>query len=390
MSYLDLLTLSGKNVLRAGNRTILCVLAICIGIASVSAVLSLGMAAGNTVQGELDRIGIDGVVFYPKTGYCITDEVVDCVAQMKNVSAVMPLTIVSGTVTLRNVRSNAGILGIDASLDDIFQLDVLYGTLPSAQQIRTGEKIVVIDEELARKAYQRENIIGKELTVTVKGISEKMKICAVIRSQSASLSMLLGSQLPYLVYLPYTALSEMSHTIQNDKLMVSLESEEKESVDHIQTILNRRFEGSYQYENLNQYLDSFDTIMNTISFFISGIAGISVIVGGLGVMNAMVSAVETRTREIGIYRALGAKKRMIVQNFVLEAILLCLTGGIFGMIVSRLSVFLIEHLLNFKIMFQWNIVFVGLGLSVACGVLFGIMPAIRAAQLDPIKAIRTE
>lgn len=107
-------------------------------------------------------------------------------------------------------------------------------------------------------------------------------------------------------------------------------------------------------------------------------------------MNAMVSAVETRTREIGIYRALGAKKRMIVQNFVLEAILLCLTGGIFGMIVSRLSVFLIEHLLNFKIMFQWNIVFVGLGLSVACGVLFGIMPAIRAAQLDPIKAIRTE
>lgn len=390
MCYLDILTLSGKNVWRAGNRTLLCILAICIGIASVSAVLSLGVAAGNTVQGELDRIGIDGIVFYPKTGYRVTNDVVDAVKQMNGVSAAMPLAIVSGTVTLRNIRSLAGILGIDDSLHEVFHLEVIHGSLPSPQQIRSGEKIVVIDEEFAQKAYQRTNVVGKTLRVTVNGISEKMEICAVIRSQSASISTLLGGQLPYLIYLPHTTLAEMSGSVTADKLVVSMRVEDQASVDNIQNKLNRQFEGTYQYENLNHYLDSFHVIMDAISLLISGIAGISVIVGGIGVMNSMVSAVETRTREIGIYRALGAKKRTILQTFVLEAVLLCLSGGICGITLSKLSIHIIEVLLKIEIQFQWNVVIASLGLSVICGILFGMMPAMRAARLDPIKAIRSE
>ena len=368
----------------------LCVLAICIGIASVSVILSLGLAAGNAVQGELERIGVDGVVFYPKTSDSISDEVISCLKEMENVSSVMSLAIASGNVTLRNVRTSAGILGIDESLADIFHLEVLHGTLPNAQQIRSGEKIVVIDEELAQKAYQRTNVIGKKMTVTVKGVSEKMEICAVIRSQSANISMFLGSQLPHLLYMPYTTLTEMNHTIQVDKIMISLGSKAENVIDDIQKALNRRFEGDFQYENLNQYLDSFNTIMNTISLLISGIAGISVVVGGLGVMNSMVSAVETRTREIGIYRALGAKKRNIIENFILEAILLCLAGGICGITLSVISVHLIEVFIKRQIVFQWNVMTISLGLSIICGVLFGMMPAIRAARLDPIKAIRSE
>ncbi|MBQ8039958.1 MAG: ABC transporter permease [Lachnospiraceae bacterium] len=390
MLHLDLLVLSGKNVLRAGNRTMLCVLAICIGIASVSVILSLGLAAGNAVQGELERIGVDGVVFYPKTSDSISDEVISCLKEMENVSSVMSLAIASGNVTLRNVRTSAGILGIDESLADVFHLEVLHGTLPNAQQIRSGEKIVVIDEELAQKAYQRTNVIGKKMTVTVKGVSEKMEICAVIRSQSANISMFLGSQLPHLLYMPYTTLTEMNHTIQVDKIMISLGSKAENVIDDIQKALNQRFEGDFQYENLNQYLDSFNTIMNTISLLISGIAGISVVVGGLGVMNSMVSAVETRTREIGIYRALGAKKRNIIENFILEAILLCLAGGICGITLSVISVHLIEVFIKRQIVFQWNVMTISLGLSIICGVLFGMMPAIRAARLDPIKAIRSE
>lgn len=375
---------------RAGNRTLLCILAICIGIASVSAVLSLGVAAGNTVQSELDRIGIDGIVFYPKTGYHVSNEVVDAVKQMNGVSAAMPLAIVSGTVTLRNIRSLAGILGIDDSLHEVFHLEVIHGSLPSLQQIRSGEKIVVIDEDFAQKAYQRTNVVGKTLGVTVNGISEKMEICAVIRSQSASISTLLGGQLPYLIYLPHTTLAEISGSVTTDKLVVSMKVEDQTSIENIQKKLNRQFEGTYQYENLNHYLDSFHVIMDAISLLISGIAGISVVVGGIGVMNSMVSAVETRTREIGIYRALGAKKRTILQTFVLEAVLLCLTGGICGITLSKISIHIIEALLRIQIQFQWNVVIASLGLSVICGILFGMMPAMRAARLDPIKAIRSE
>ena len=219
---------------------------------------------------------------------------------------------------------------------------------------------------------------------------EKMKICAVIRSQSASISMLIGGQLPYLIYLPHTALDEMSGSITADKLMVAMKRENQEAIEQIQKKLNRQFEGSYQYENLNHYLDSFQVIMDAISLLISGIAGISVIVGGIGVMNSMVSAVETRTKEIGIYRALGAKKRTILQTFVLEAVLLCLTGGICGVMLSKGTIHLIEMFLGVKIQFQWSVVIASLGLSAICGVLFGMLPAMRAARLDPIKAIRSE
>ena len=267
---------------------------------------------------------------------------------------------------------------------------MIHGSLPSLQQIRSGEKIVVIDEDFAQKAYQRTNVVGKKLGVTVNGISEKMEICAVIRSQSASISTLLGGQLPYLIYLPHTTLAEISGSVTTDKLVVSMKVEDQTSIENIQKKLNRQFEGTYQYENLNHYLDSFHVIMDAISLLISGIAGISVVVGGIGVMNSMVSAVETRTREIGIYRALGAKKRTILQTFVLEAVLLCLTGGICGITLSKISIHIIEALLRIQIQFQWNVVIASLGLSVICGILFGMMPAMRAARLDPIKAIRSE
>lgn len=391
MRCLDLFFISGKNVLRAGTRTALCVLAICIGITSVSAVLGLGSAAGETVKTEMERIGIGGVAFYHKSGESLQEEAIAVVAQTPGVSAVMPLALVTGSVTLRNLRSSAGILGIDEALGDVFHLEVLHGTLPNAQQIRAGEKIAVVDEEFAQKVYQRTNIIGKKLTVTVNGISEKMEICAVIRSQSAGLSALLGGQLPYLVYVPHTTLGGMSAEATTDKLITAMEEERQEVlVESILTVLNRKFGNVYRSENLSQYLDSFTTITDAVSLLISGIAAISVIVGGIGVMNAMVSAVDARTREIGIYRALGAKKRDIVQTFMVEALFLCLAGGLGGIALNYVIFLMLNIVAGITIAFQWQSALLSLLIAACCGVVFGILPAIRAARLDPIQAIRME
>lgn len=377
--------------MRAGTRTVLCVLAICIGITSVSTVLGLGSVAGQTVTTEMERIGIGGVAFYHKSGESLQEEAIEVVAQTNGVSAVMPLALVTGTVTLRNLRSSAGLLGINEALDDVFHLEVLHGALPNAQQIRAGEKIAVVDEEFAQKAYQRTNIVGKKLTVTVNGVSEKMKICAVIRSQSSGLSALLGGQLPYLVYLPHTTLSEMSTDIKTDKLIATVEEEKQEAlVESILTVLNRMFDNVYRSENLSQYLDSFATITDAVSLLISGIAAISVIVGGIGVMNAMVSAVDARTREIGIYRALGAKKRDIVQAFMVEALFLCMAGGFGGIALNWLIFMLLNVVAGIAIPFQWQSAILSLLIAACCGVVFGILPAIRAARLDPIQAIRAE
>jgi len=298
------------------------------------------------------------------------------------------LAIASGTIQLRNLSSSAGILGIDQALSDVFQIEVYHGSLPTAAQVREAAKIAVIDADFAQKVYKRTNVIGKTLYVTVNGRKEAMEICAVIRSQSAGISMMVGGKMPYLVYMPYTTLQTMDPAAQTDKLITNLD--DPDAADNMLEKLNRAEGTNYLYENLNQYLDSFSAITDTIAFLISGIAGISVVVGGIGVMNAMVSSIDTRTREIGIYRALGAKKREIMQTFLCEAMLLCLIGGLFGIVCSFGIVYLIQKLFDAALHYQQESMLISLAISAVCGVLFGMLPALRAAKLDPIKAIRAE
>ena len=389
MQTVDLFLIALKNVARAGVRSKLCVLAICVGITSVSSVLSFGILAGNTVENEMQRIGIGGVAFYHKAGESLSERAVQAIAGAPGVQASMPLMLASGTVQLRNLRVTAGILGIDEHLTDVFHLELCHGMLPSAAQVRSGAKLVVIDTELAQKVYKRTNVVGKQINLSVNGRTETMEICAVIRSQSAGLAVMLGGQLPYLVYLPYTALKNLDPTLRADKMITSISSVD-ETVPQIMEKLDRISPQVYDFENLNQYLDSFSVITDAVSLLIGGIAAISVVVGGIGVMNVMVSSLDARTREIGIYRALGATKRSVVQTFLWESLLQCLAGGLAGVFTSALILYLIRTLLSVPITLQTETVFVSFGVSVFCGIAFGILPALRAARLDPIRAIRSE
>ena len=188
MTLPEQILLALKNVVRAGTRTVLCVLAICIGITSVNLIVSIGGMAGESIQSELEQIGVRGVALYTKTGVSFSPEAVQAIAQTEEVAACMPLILTNGSVRLRSQRSNAGILGIDERLDQVFHLTVLHGKLPSKGQVAAGEKIVVVDEELAQKAYKRSNVVGKTLWISVNGIHEKLQICAVIRSQSENIA----------------------------------------------------------------------------------------------------------------------------------------------------------------------------------------------------------
>ena len=220
MTLSDQILLALNNVLRAGTKTFLCILAICIGIASVTTIISLGGTAGESVQAELEQIGIRGVVIYSKTGQTLSDDALQVMSQTRDITVCMPLVLTSGTVRFRNQTSVAGILGIDHRLDQVFQLSILHGELPTRGQVTAGEKIAVIDESLAQKAYHRTNVVGKELWITVNGVSEKMKICAVIRSQSAGISTLLGGNIPHILYLPATTLTALSSDLKADRKSV--------------------------------------------------------------------------------------------------------------------------------------------------------------------------
>ena len=389
MKWTDLLRLACRNLAHTGIRAWLCLLAVCIGMTSVSTVFSVGAAAQQGIAQEIDRIGISGLAFYSKQPFELQQELLDAVKSVQTVSAAMPMSLLSGDVRLRNRRSSAGILGIDAALGQIFHLEVLYGALPSQAQVANREKLAVIDAELARSVYHRENIVGKQISLTVSDITDAFTICAVISSQSANLSAVLGSVLPCVVYVPYTALEGMTSAAAPDKITVAVDGEDvAQTAAQIQQVLQRQTSISFLYENLNQYLSSFTKITGAVTALVSGIAAISMVVGGIGVMNTMVASVDARMQEIGIYRALGARKRDILLLFLTESVILCVAGGLCGMGVSQLLLALIGAVMKLTAASLRSGYGVSFGCAAACGVLFGILPAYRAARLDPIQAIR--
>ena len=389
MTLPEQILLALKNVVRAGTRTVLCVLAICIGITSVNLIVSIGGMAGESIQSELEQIGVRGVALYNKTGVSFFLEAVQAIAQTEEVAACMPLILTNGSVRLRSQRSNAGILGIDERLDQVFHLTVLHGKLPTKGQVAAGEKIVVVDEELAQKAYKRSNVVGKTLWISVNGIHEKLQICAVIRSQSENIAHIVGGNIPHFIYLPYTTLKALSADLNTDKVLMITKNSDPITVS--EALVNRleRLSGIvYQYENLDQYLSSFSKITNILTVLIGGVAAISVIVGGLGVMNAMTASIEARTREIGIYRALGAKRRYIILIFLIESVFLCLIGGFMGIVFHWILLTILGTLLKIRVAFRINGIILSIAMAILCGVGFGWLPAMKAANLDPIQAIR--
>ena len=384
MKHNDIWKLAFRCIARSRAHTLLCVLAICIGIASVTLILGLGNAASSAVQQEIDQIGLQGVALYHKKGEELSAEVMEAVANIDGVASVIPFSITTGSIQLRNFRSNAAFAGIAEPVNDSMNLQVLYGSLPTAEQLRSGEKIAVIDADFAQKAYRRQNVVGKTLQISVNGVREELEICGVIQSQAEGVSMF-GLQVPHLVYLPNKVLQSIAPTAQTSNLLIGGEAGElPEITKRVHSYINRVFGDLFKLENISQYLDRFLAVTSAITHMIGAVAGISILVGGVGVMNSMIAAVERRTREIGIYRALGANKRMIVGLFLCEAVLLCVIGGILGLLMSFIGLQLLHITLSL------HMAALSIMIAVGCGILFGTLPAIKAMRMDPIQAIRSE
>lgn len=385
MKVNDLWKLSATSVCRAKTHSLLCILAVCIGIASVTIILGFSDAATTVVANEIDGMGIRGAMLYHKKGEALSAEVIQAVSGTDGVRGTIPFSVTTGTIQLRNIRSSTAVFGVESPVESVLELEVLHGTLLTEQQLRSAAKVIVIDAAFAQKAYGRANVVGKTLEITINNVCEKLEICGVIQSQSEGLSMLVGSQFPHIVYIPGKVLRSIAPSLNTSNLLLKGEAEVlSQLVQSIAARLNRTFGNEFKMENLSYYLENIMTIADTMTLLVSTVAAISVIVGGIGVMNAMISAVDIRTREIGIYRALGAKNQMIVALFLCEAILLCVLGGLGGLGLSALLFYLSKTPVNLSVIQH------GIWISFVCGVIFGILPAIKALRLDPIVAIRSE
>jgi putative ABC transport system permease protein len=384
-------------------RSMLTMLGIVIGITSVVTVVSLGEGLKHELTGQIGRLGSDVVTVRPgkltgdgsnlnflalfSTSTLSTDDV-NKLSQLKSVKSVVPINFVTSTVKADdNELSNVFVGGTTPEITNILHQPVQYGSF--FQSDEGDSHFAVIGSRVASQLFGEFNPVGQSLEVQ----GESYIVRGVMSPASGGFLSLPEADLNSSVLLSYKS-TERINKGHTNILQIFAEASDPNNLDKtvadINQTLTKAHEGQRDFTVLKQQelLKVANGMLNVITGFISGIAAISLLVAGIGIMDIMLVSVSERTREIGVRKAVGATNKQILNQFLVEGLVMSTIGGLIGILVSLLIYFLLHVYTNLDTIISWPIVGLAVGVSIAVGVIFSVAPALKAARKDPIEALR--
>lgn len=391
------------NIRGNKGRSFLTMLGIIIGISSVIMIISIGNGVKGGINNELNAMAGGQIYIYSygdnEEGISLefTQEDIDAIMEkVPHVKAVTPQWNFSGTVSGRkgtyNCMAQMGMAGMEYSSSD----PIIKGRYFTDSDYYAANKVCVITESSAKMLFGTTNVIGMTLDCGIYGSSQEFTIIG-IRKDNAS--MLSGMMMPDRVTIeaPLSVVSSFYgfYVSMNDLLIISDGAQNATQVaqDVVRLMENRhdvRGKGAIQVENFNDYMGQMNQILSYITIFVVFVAAISLLVGGIGVMNIMLVSVTERTREIGIRKALGARTGSILLQFLSESAIITLLGGLIGILIGVAGAYGVCSLIGFTAKVNVSTVLGASLFSSAVGIFFGIYPAKKAAKLSPIEALRHE
>jgi putative ABC transport system permease protein len=401
MPLLELL-LTALDTLRANKvRAVLTTLGVIIGVLSVILLVSLGEGARSYLGDTFAGLGSNLLQIQPGrretkgfgspslgTVYKITREDEQILARRaSSIDGVSGVVTGGGTVRYLNRRRDTLILGVSSRFTEIRQLQVEQGRFLSDEDIDARRRFVVLGRTVLLELFGDENPLGKVIKVA----DGEFRVIGLMEHKGQTL----GFDLDDIVFIPVTtamdlfAVEGLSHVLARARDKVSVEP----AIEEVTDLLRRRHNDQVDFTVISQddMLSTVNGIMNTFSMVLIAIASISLVVGGIGIANIMLVSVRERTREIGVRRAVGAKKRHVLLQFLLESIVISLLGGIIGLLLGALIITAGRLLVpGLPVRLSFDIVLIAVGFSALVGILSGVVPAQRAASLDPVEALRYE
>ena len=396
-----------QNIRANKGRSLLTMLGIIIGIASVIAIVSIGEGTKNQMNSEIDGIG-GGQIAVSVSNDAITEsEFITAV----DVQAVREIDTVEGVNVSESYdgetvtgKGNFSIMltaeGPDAKL--LNNSEMKYGNYFGENEIEEGKNVCVISDADAKRLFGTDDVVGMNLDITCYDSSKSFRIMGVTtQKENGTFVSYTYDGMPVTVNIPYSSMEDLvgatdefySLMIQGDKTLDS-----QIIADQVVHVLEKRHqcagEEYFQVQSFQDVMQSMNEMLGMVTAFISFVAGISLLVGGIGVMNIMLVSVTERTREIGIRKSLGAKTSSIMLQFLAEAAILTVIGGLIGIILGILAAYGICSVISGSIGMTIipgispTVIFVATLFSCAVGVFFGIYPAKKAARLSPIEALR--
>lgn len=403
MEYKEIFTSAVQALKINKMRTSLTMLGIIIGITAVILIYSIGQGAVKFITDELASFGTDYFQINPgssqlsaiagSTSLTFDDlEAIRNDTSLTNIRNIAPFAMTSVKVQANGEEDEYLIYGSTHEAVEIFRPEMVYGDFLTEEQALGAEKVAVIGTKVSENFFgENTNPVGETIRIN----NRIYRITGMLNSSSA----LAGGFLNNSLFIPIDVVTNEivgAERLQEIDISVYDQNSINQTIEDVEALLRDQHnldeddENDFQISSAQDILSTVQTITGLLTAMIVGISGISLVVGGVGVMNIMLVSVTERTKEIGLLKAIGAKQKDILTQFLMESVVMTLIGGLIGIFLGTTGAYAISKIANIPFVVSIPAILVAVGVSTLVGIVFGLYPARRAARLSPIDALRYE
>ena len=390
MFFYDYLRFSFKGLFSKKARFFLTVLSIFVGVVSIIVISSIGSSGQNAINMELENLGLNGTSIKSKKYNLTTKDVENVKEYLGSKYLVSSMSKEIATGIYQSKELNLFLCGGETDALDILNMEIVYGRGIRDKDVKENRKNLILSKNNSKKIFGKENSVGEKITILTPFSQNEFTVVGIV--DNSNIYDMVSENIPPFLYVPSSAFLEMFKSEFVGEISVLSKNEEDVSVvsENVITYMEKENDGKniFYFENMNSYKKSISNVVGIVALIITLIGAVSLVVGGISVMNTMLISVNERKREIGLKKALGSTNGSIMFEFLIETLIIVLISCIIGIGLGLGISYLLMKSYGIKLIIDFKNLILAVVFSLFIGIVFGVYPALKASRLNPVESLK--